>query len=149
MRTGLSGVQAELRFSVARGTPSAKTGTETMKQSKSRVPDCGSGNNMGVTVIQLLRPSHLLTVTAKLVCSLTLSSKVSRAEPDNITLVDSAWQCFVFGTDGEWTQYTILYYIGNIVDGNIVDWNLTSKNDEPQNLLKRLPHFQQFWPTRR
>ena len=90
MRTGLSGVQAELRFSVARGTPSAKTGTETMKQSKSRVPDCGSGNNMGVTVIQLLRPSYLLTVTAKLVCSLTLSSKVSRAEPDNITLVDSA-----------------------------------------------------------
>ena len=31
MRTGLSGVQAELRFSVARVTPSAKTGAETMK----------------------------------------------------------------------------------------------------------------------
>ena len=90
IRTGLSGVQAKLRFSVARVTPSAKTGTETLKQSKSQVPECGSGNNMGVTVIQLLRQSHLLTVTAKLVCSLTLSSKVSRAEPDNVILVDSA-----------------------------------------------------------
>ena len=50
---------------------------------------------MGVAEIQLLRQGHLVTVMAKLVYSLTLSSKVSRAgRQGSATWSDSAVRIF-------------------------------------------------------